>query len=105
MNQTKLLALRKDIEQTNKVMVRLVDELAQVQQNPLEQTPLDDFAQLAVLMKDKRQQTGITIEDLALQTDISQSTLKRLFADPASARFSNVIQVLKELGLKAWLEQ
>jgi AraC-like DNA-binding protein len=104
MNQTKLLTLRKDIENANKVMVNLVDEITQIQQNPLALTPLDDFAQLIVLMKNKRKQTGITIEDLALQTDISQSTLKRLFADPASARFSNVIQVLKELGLKPWLE-
>ena len=105
MNQSKLLTLRKDIENTNKVMVGLVDELAQVQQNPLEQTPLDDFANLAQLMKAARKHSNITIEDLALQTDISQSTLKRLFADPANARFSNVVQVLKELGLKPWLAQ
>jgi predicted transcriptional regulator len=55
-------------------------------------------------MKQGRKQLGLTFEDLELQTDLSISTLKRLMSHPSTGRFSNVIIVLKALGIKSWAE-
>ncbi|MFT4924026.1 MAG: hypothetical protein ACI8WB_000104 [Phenylobacterium sp.] len=105
MSQLSVLELRKKAEQSNALTLALLDDIEVKQQNPLDIMALDDYENLALLMKHKRKQLKVTLEDLQLQTDISLSTLKRLFANPAEARFSNVIAVLKELGMLSWVER
>lgn len=104
MSQEMIIKLRHQIEEANKSFVSLIDEVERKLSNPREAILLDDFQQLSTLMKKRRKALGLTLEDLELQTDLSISTLKRLMSDPSSARFSNVIIVLKELGLKSWAE-
>lgn len=104
MNQEVVIKLRHQAEEANKSFVNLIDEVERKLSSPLEVIPLDDFQQLSTLMKKRRKGLGLTLEDLELQTDLSISTLKRLISDPSAARFSNVIIVLKELGIKSWAE-
>jgi hypothetical protein len=104
MNKEIVLKLRHEVEVMNHSLVNLVDEVERKLSNPNDAIPLNDFQALGSLMKKKRKESGITLEDLELQTDLSLSTLKRLFADPSAARFSNVVIVLNELGIKAWAE-
>lgn len=104
MSQEMIIKLRHQAEEANTSFVSLIDEVERKLSSPLEAIPLDDFQQLSKLMKKKRKSLGLTLEDLELQTDLSISTLKRLMSDPSAARFSNVIIVLKELGIKSWAE-
>jgi len=104
MSQEMMIKLRHQAEEANKSFVSLIDEVERKLSTPRESIPLDDFQQLSILMKKRRKALGLTLEDLELQTDLSISTLKRLMLDPSAARFSNVIIVLKELGIKSWVE-
>ena len=104
MNQEAIIKLRHQTEEANKSFVSLIDEVERKLSSPFEAIPLDDFQQLSTLMKQKRKALGLKLEDLELQTDLSISTIKRLMSDPSAARFSNVIIVLKELGIKSWAE-
>ena len=104
MNQEVILKLRHKAEEANNSFVNLIDEVERKLANPRDAIELTDFKTLGLLMKKKRKGTGITIEDLELQTGLSLSTLKRLLSDPSKARFSNVVIVLKELGIKSWAE-
>ncbi len=104
MNQEIILKLRHKAEETNRSIVSLIDEVERKLSNPKESIPLKDFKSLKSLMAHKRKILKITLEDLELQTDISLSTLKRLMSDPASAKFSNVVVVLNELGIESWAE-
>ena len=104
MSQEMIIKLRNQAEEANKSFVNLIEEVERKLSSPLEAIPLDDYQQLSTLMKQKRKALGLTLEDLELQTDLSISTLKRLMSDPSAARFSNVIIVLKELGIKSWAE-
>ena len=104
MNKEIVLKLRYDVDVMNHALVDLIDEVEKKLANPNDAIPLNDFQALGALMREKRKASGITLEDLELQTNLSQSTLKRLFADPASARFANIVIVLNELGIKSWAE-
>ena len=104
MNKEIVLKLRHKVEDMNDSFVDLIDELEIRLSNPIEAIPLNDFQALGVLMKKKKKESGVTLEDLELQTNLSLSTLKRLFADPSAARFSNIVMVLSELGVKTWAE-
>jgi hypothetical protein len=104
MSQEMIIKLRHQAEETNKSFRSLIDEVERKLSSPRETIPLNDFQQLSTLMKKRRKELGLTLEDLELQTDLSKSTLKRLMLAPSSARFSNVIIVLKELGIKSWAE-
>lgn len=104
MSQEIIIKLRHQAEETNKSFRNLIDEVERKLASPRETIPLDDFQQLSTLMKKRRKELGLTLEDLELQTDLSISTLKRLMLDPSAARFSNIIIVLKELGIKSWAE-
>jgi hypothetical protein len=105
MSQESLLKLRKLTKEANHTVAMLIDAVEGKMLSPNDGVALDDVDSLTNLMKKKRKVLGVTLEDLELQTNISTSTLKRLFSDPSSARFSNVIAVLKELGIKSWAER
>jgi len=51
----------------------------------------------------KRQ--NITYEEMAIQIGVSISTFKRLIHSPYSAKAINLHSLLKELGIKVWLEK
>lgn len=104
MSQETVLKLRHQAKETNRSLVNLIDEIETKLSNPKDSIPLGDFSALKSLMVNKRKALKITLEDLELQTDISLSTLKRLMADPAAAKFSNVMIVLNELGIESWAE-
>ncbi|MCP4987520.1 MAG: helix-turn-helix transcriptional regulator [Colwellia sp.] len=104
MNQEMIIKLRHKAEEANISMVSLIDEVERKLTNPRDAIPLVNFQEVSFLIKKRRKDLGITLEDLELQTDLSISTLKRLMSDPAGARFSNVIIVLKELGVESWAE-
>lgn len=104
MNQEIILKLRNKAEEANFSIVSLIDEIETKLSNPKDSILLGDFDALKSLMAHKRKALKITLEDLELQTNITRSTLKRLMSDPAGAKFSNVIIVLNELGIKSWAE-
>ncbi len=102
MSQLNVFELRQQVEQSHASMVALVDGIERKQREPVDKTALLDTEALIDLMTQQRRQLKVTLEDLAVQTDISVSTLKRMFADPSSARFANVIAVLNELEVDTW---
>lgn len=105
MNNIELLKFRKNIQEVSTSLLDIVDKLEDKVVNPIDAIPLTNFELLSKMMKLKRKETGISYEDLAIQTNLSTSTLKRLFTDPSGARFSNVVLVLDELGIKSWAEK
>lgn len=52
------------------------------------------------LLNAKRKALGIDLETLSLQTEVSVSTLKRLFHDPSQVRFATLLRVAKALGVQ-----
>ena len=48
---------------------------------------------------EKRKALNLDLYTLELQTDVSISTLKRLFQDPSQVRFATVLLVAKTLGV------
>lgn len=105
MNDESLLNFRKDIQEVNLSLIDIVDRLEAKMVKPDDGIQLNNVDELVVMMKRKRKESGTSLEDLTLQTNLSLSTLKRLFDDPSGARFSNVILVLNELGIKSWAEK
>lgn len=105
MTNNSILKMRNEIDELHKLLVEKVDELELKSTNPNDGVDLNDMNELAALMKYKRKELEISMEDLELQTSLSYSTLKRIFSNPSSARFSSVIMVLKELGIKSWAEK
>lgn len=51
-------------------------------------------------LNERRKALGIDLYALELQTNISTSTLKRLFKDPEQVKFGSVLTVAKALGMK-----
>ena len=105
MSDNSILQIRNEIEELHRSLVETVDKLELKAINPSDGVALNNMNELATLMKYKRKEIGISMEDLELQTSLSYSTLKRIFSDPSSARFSSVIMVLKELGINSWAEK
>lgn len=61
--------------------------------------------ELGQRLNEQRKKLGIDLETLHLQTDISLSTLKRLFKDPSQVRFSTLLLVAEALGVKLCIEK
>lgn len=66
---------------------------------------LGDPSDVGRLLNQQRKALGIDLETLHLQTDISLSTLKRLFKDPSQVRFSTLLLVAQTLGVRLCIEK
>lgn len=67
--------------------------------NPLE------FSLLPQILTKELKRQNITYEEMAIQIGVSVSTFKRLIAKPSSAKAIKLHALLKELGIKVWLEK
>lgn len=63
------------------------------------------FPTLPQLLANELKRQNITYEEMAIQIGVSLSTFKRLIAKPSSAKAINLHALLKELGIKVWLEK
>jgi len=63
------------------------------------------FPLLPQLLTSELKRQDITYEEMAIQIGVSISTFKRLIANPSSAKAINLHTLLKELGIKVWLEK
>lgn len=63
------------------------------------------FPTLPRLLANELKRQNITYEEMAIQIGVSLSTFKRLIAKPSSAKAINLHALLKELGIKVWLEK
>lgn len=63
------------------------------------------FSSLPQMLARELKQQNITFEEMSMQIGVSLSTFKRLMANPSAAKASNVHALLRELGLKVWLEK
>lgn len=63
------------------------------------------FPTLPQLLANELKRQNITYEEMAIQIGVSLSTFKRLIARPSSAKAINLHALLKELGIKVWLEK
>jgi response regulator of citrate/malate metabolism len=64
-----------------------------------------EFSLLPQLLTRELKQQNITYEEMAMQIGVSISTFKRMIAKPSSAKAINLHALLKELGIKVWLEK
>ncbi|MGB9098479.1 XRE family transcriptional regulator [Erwinia sp.] len=69
------------------------------------QLSLLEFSLLPRLLTSELKRQNITYEEMAIQTGVSISTFKRLVAKPSAAKAINLHALLKELGIKVWLEK
>jgi len=92
-----------------KKLQSLSDALAELQEDVVRQQtseasisprPIDDLPALGQHLNARRKALGIDLETLALQTDVSISTLKRLFKDPELVKFGTVFLIAHTLGVK-----
>ena len=67
-------------------------------------SPLE-FSLLPQILTKELKRQNITYEEMAIQIGVSVSTFKRLIAKPSSAKAINLHALLKELGIKVWLEK
>lgn len=63
------------------------------------------FQTLPQLLVSELKRQNITYEEMAIQIGVSLSTFKRLIAKPSSAKAINLHALLKEMGIKVWLEK
>ena len=105
MSNNSILKLRDDIDKLHNSLVSTVNELEVKTVEPNSGINLNDSAELSELMRVKRKELGLSMEDLELQTGLSYSTLKRIFSEPSNAKFSSVIAILNELGINSWAEK
>ncbi|MCU6664591.1 hypothetical protein D3C75_785330 [compost metagenome] len=63
------------------------------------------FPLLTQILTTELKRQDITYEEMAIQIGVSLSTFKRLIANPSSAKAINLHTLLKELGIKVWLEK
>lgn len=64
-----------------------------------------EFSDLPQLLTFQLKRQNITYEEMAMQIGVSLSTFKRMIAYPAMAKAINLHSLLKELGIKTWLER
>lgn len=64
-----------------------------------------EFSLLPQLLTRELKQQNITYEEMSMQIGVSISTFKRMIAKPSSAKAINLHALLKELGIKVWLEK
>lgn len=67
--------------------------------------PITEPTEFGQQLNEQRKKLGIDLETLHLQTDVSLSTLKRLFKDPSQVRFSTLLLVTEALGVKLCIEK
>lgn len=101
---THLLGLRKLADTLSNSINTVLDDI-EAQVNSQNGVALDDYEALQNLLKIKRKEQKISLEDLSLQTEISVSTLKRLLLNPENARVGHLLSVCKELGISVWLDK
>lgn len=100
MNQSnQLTALEKELESIR----ILFQEVQSLQEKQYER--ITEPTELGQCLNEQRKTLGIDLETLHLQTDISLSTLKRLFKDPSQVRFSTLLLVAETLGVKLCIEK
>ncbi|OBX04057.1 transcriptional regulator [Gallibacterium genomosp. 3] len=92
------LALETQIEQLKKIQQQLLDEQLH-QQSQLTKSKITDTIIFGQMLNQKRKDLGIDLETLSLQTELSVSTLKRIFKNPAQVKFSSVLLVAEALGI------
>jgi Helix-turn-helix. len=102
MSHNNLLVLRKQTDELFQHFSQLLDNVEKELAEPELGITVDSYDAMALMLKTKRKVLGLTLSDLELQTGISQSTLKRLFADPENARVGHLLLVCQELGIKLW---
>lgn len=71
----------------------------QAKKQHLRENQINEPRDLGKLLNDQRKALGIDLHTLELQTDVSISTLKRLFQDPSQVRFATVLLVAQTLGM------
>ncbi|WP_150539059.1 helix-turn-helix domain-containing protein [Actinobacillus vicugnae] len=71
----------------------------QAQKQQLIAGKIEDLTAFGQLLNQKRKALNIDLYTLELQTNVSSSTLKRLFQDPSQVRFSTVLLVANTLGV------
>lgn len=100
MSQSNIQAvLEKELE-TIRLLFQEAQNLQEKQYEPI--TEPTEFGQQ---LNEQRKKLGIDLETLHLQTDVSLSTLKRLFKDPSQVRFSTLLLVAEALGVKLCIEK
>lgn len=67
-------------------------------------SPLE-FPLLPQILTSELKRQNVTYEEMAIQIGVSTSTFKRLIHNPYSAKAINLHSLLKELGIKVWLEK
>ncbi len=63
------------------------------------QGKIEHIAEFGHYLNEKRKALNLDLYTLELQTDVSISTLKRLFQDPSQIRFATVLLVAETLGV------
>ncbi|OBW94159.1 transcriptional regulator [Gallibacterium salpingitidis] len=92
------LTLETQINQLKKIQQQLLNEQLS-QKSLLAQNKITDSAEFGQRLNQKRKSLGIDLETLSLQTELSVSTLKRIFKNPAQVKFSSVLLVAEALGV------
>lgn len=64
-----------------------------------------ELSLLPPILTNELKRQNITYEEMAMQIGVSISTFKRMIANPAAAKAMNLHALLKELGIKVWLEK
>lgn len=94
------MSYKKQITQIKQLLNELEIDLALTKVPELEQIRVSNLADLGQMLNQKRKALGIDLHTLTLQTDLSTSTLKRLFSDPSQVKFSSVVLVAEILGVE-----
>ncbi|CAH8188615.1 helix-turn-helix domain-containing protein [Vibrio aestuarianus] len=98
----KIISLRAKSLEIEHLVQSLIGDIEEASMNPVPSYPLDDTLTLVANMKERK--GGLTLEDLELQTGLSQSTIKRLLKNPMRSSLENFLLVAGELGLKIKVE-
>lgn len=105
MSQKSLPELKSDVERVYIEIQGLLEEAFKKSLNPSDKSDLNEMGALIDMLHRLKKEQKITLEELEMQTEISNSTLKRLFKNPENARVGHLLKVLNELGVKVWVEK
>jgi hypothetical protein len=104
LSSSHILQLRQVADALSHGIKELLDDV-EYQINKGNRVALDDYDSLRHVFSMKRKEQKVSLDDLSLQTDISVSTLKRLFLSPENARVGHLLSVCHELGISVWLDK
>lgn len=82
-----------------KTLQKQVIAYEQAQKQQLQANKIHNMSDFGKLLNEKRKALHIDLRTLELQTNVSTSTLKRLFQDPSQVRFSTVLLIAETLGI------